>query len=62
MAVDISKVFKANVKAIRMNSPDCQDKTELLNQELLKTRKNEKGFINDLKNIVNLIFYYILRL
>lgn len=48
MPVDISKVFKANVKAIRISLTDADDKNELLNEELfgkskrrIEKKKNE---------------------
>lgn len=51
MAVDISKVFKANVKAIRMNQGDST--TNVLNEQLLsKKKKEESNFIKECKNIV----------
>jgi hypothetical protein len=56
MAVDISKVFKANVKAIKMNQGD--NPGDVLNQDLLpkgKKKNNEKSFAKEAKNIVLLI-------
>jgi hypothetical protein len=53
MAVDISKVFKANVKAIRMNQGD--NAGEVLDQELLnkgKKKQGERTFVKETKNIV----------
>ena len=44
MAVDISKIFKANVKAIRMGAGDHDNKeTETLNDDLLGTNKSAKS-------------------
>jgi hypothetical protein len=43
MPADISKVFKASVKAVRMSLEDSQEKNDLLNEELLgKKRKTEQ--------------------
>ena len=41
MPADISKIFKASVKAIRMSLADSQDKTDLLNEELLGKSKRK---------------------
>jgi hypothetical protein len=56
MAIDISKVFKANVKAIRMNISDGADKSDILNEQLFKTSKKNTGesISKQAKNIVNL--------
>lgn len=43
MAIDISKVFKANVKAIRMHLSDGSDKSEILNEEIMNTSKKKKS-------------------
>jgi hypothetical protein len=40
MAIDISKVFKANVKAIRMSLSDGSNNADILNEQLLKAGKN----------------------
>lgn len=54
MAIDLSRQFKDNVKAIRLNSGD--DKTKILNDQLLKksdkTKKQKDGFSTEAKNIV----------
>ncbi len=43
MPADISKVFKASVKAVRMSLEDSQEKNDLLNEALLgKKRKTEQ--------------------
>ncbi len=41
MPADISKVFKASVKAIRISLEDSQNKTDLLNEELLGRSKQK---------------------
>lgn len=41
MAIDISKVFKANVKAIRMQLSDGSDKSEILNEQILNSKKTK---------------------
>lgn len=56
MAIDLSKVFKANVKAIRMNSPYA-DKGEILNEQILNKSSKQKSkpkddFTKEAKNIV----------
>ena len=38
MAVDITKVFRANVKAIRMNSSDGTNTTQILEEELFRNK------------------------
>lgn len=45
MSVDISKIFKANVKALRISINEADDRTELLNEELFgkSKRKSEKA-------------------
>lgn len=67
MAIDLSKIFKANVKAIRMNSADSVNgptKGEILNEQLLKTGKNKSKkqskdtFLKEAKNIVNHILIH----
>ena len=62
MAVDISKVFKSNIKAIRMNQSDgSEDKENILNEELLKknNKKNQNktttSIAKDAKNIVGFL-------
>ncbi|RNA10850.1 syntaxin-18 [Brachionus plicatilis] len=54
MAIDLSRQFKDNVKAIRLNSGD--DKTKILNDQLLKksdkTKKQKDGFSTEAKNII----------
>lgn len=64
MAVDISKVFKSNIKAIRMNQSDgSEDKENILNEELLKknNKKNQNktttttSISKDAKNIVGFL-------
>ena len=63
MAIDISKVFKANVKAIRMNQGDSP--SEVANDDLLKANKknadtmNEKTFLKETKNIVCFFLFCI---
>ena len=42
MTVDISKVFKANVKALRINSGDDRTKIDALNEELLNKKRLKK--------------------
>lgn len=65
MPVDISKVFKANVKAIRISLTDADDKNELLNEELfgkskrrIEKKKNESenqlgSIAKELRSIVS---------
>ncbi|CAF0907517.1 unnamed protein product [Brachionus calyciflorus] len=55
MAIDLSKVFKANVKAIRLSSGD--DKTDILNEQLLKknldkNKRQKDNFSKEAKNII----------
>jgi tyrosine-protein phosphatase YwqE len=38
MAVDITKVFRANVKAIRMSSSDGTNTTQILEEELFRNK------------------------
>lgn len=64
MAIDISKVFKANVKAIRMHLSDGTDKSEILNEEILSVKKkmsaaqtqshNTNSAVKEAKQIVRL--------
>ena len=46
MAVDISKVFRANIKAIRMNQSDVSN-ADALNEELLSKKAKTKGTKNN---------------
>jgi hypothetical protein len=63
MPVDISKIFYANVKAIRMSLSDESEKSNILNDHLLKkqinlTKKNnpiEKLFSQDARMIVSIL-------
>lgn len=41
MPVDITKVFKANIKAIRVSLADSDDRTEQLNEELFGKSKKK---------------------
>lgn len=41
MSVDISKIFKASVKAVRLNLPDTDDRNDLLNEELFGKSKSK---------------------
>lgn len=41
MSLDITKIFKANVKAIRITLTDSDDRNELLNEELLGSSKRK---------------------
>jgi hypothetical protein len=45
MAVDITKVFRANVKAIRMSSSDGTNTSQILEEELFKNKakKNQSS-------------------
>jgi hypothetical protein len=60
MAIDISKVFKANVKAIRMHLSDGTDKSDILNEEILNSNKKrsnvqskkEPSYLKEARNIV----------
>jgi hypothetical protein len=54
MPVDITKIFKANVKAIRISLSDSDDKTELLNEELFgkSKKKIEKDKENQLTTTI----------
>ena len=60
MAVEISKVFRANVKAIRMHLSDGSDKSDILNEEIFasKNKKNQNvsktnhSFVKDAAQIV----------
>lgn len=63
MAIDISKVFRANVKAIRMHLSDGTDKSDILNEELLNTKKkkaetaakNDHSFVKEATQIVKFL-------
>lgn len=66
MAIDISKVFKANVKAIRMHLSDGTDKSDILNEEILNSNKKrsnvqskkEPSYLKEARNIViNKLFF-----
>jgi hypothetical protein len=60
MAVDISKVFKANVKAIQMNQGDST--SDVLDQELLnksKKKPRERSFLKETKNIVKFFCFML---
>lgn len=59
MAIDISKVFKANVKAIRMHLSDGTDKSEILSEEIMSskkkktnTSKNSQSYVKEASQIV----------
>ena len=51
MTVDISKVFKANVKAIRISLPESPSKSQLLNEELLGKSKTKSNKSNEAQTI-----------
>jgi hypothetical protein len=62
MAVDISKVFRANIKAIRMNQSDGST-ADALNEELLlkksktkatKNQQQSQSIAEEAKHIVSL--------
>ena len=62
MAIDISKVFKANVKAIRMNISDGNDKSDILNEQLLKPtnkKKTNDSISKQARNIVIYLIFYV---
>jgi hypothetical protein len=59
MAIDISKVFKANVKAIRMNISDGNDKSDILNEQLLKPTNKKKTNDSISKQARNIVIYSI---
>ena len=59
MAIDISKVFKANVKAIRIHLSDGTDKSEILSEEIMSskkkkttTSKNSQSYVKEASQIV----------
>lgn len=61
MAIDISKVFKANVKAIRMHLSDGTDKSEILSEEIMSSKKkktattsskNSQSYVKEASQIV----------
>ena len=67
MSVDISKVFKASVKAVRLGLPDSDDKNDLLNEELFGKSKSKllkkktspdltSSIAKDSRQIVNYFF------
>lgn len=41
MPVDITKIFKANIKAIRISLSDSDDRTDQLNEELFGKSKKK---------------------
>ncbi len=74
MPADISKVFKASVKAVRMSLEDTQEKNDLLNEELLgKKRKTEQqtksknpaekltsAIAKELRSIVSVVLWIVI--
>lgn len=66
MAIDISKVFNANVKAIRMSLNDGTSKADILNEELFGKKKkknqnntNSNSLIKKAGLIVSCLFCFV---